>query len=626
MTRAEDAPAETRSPRRPRGRRRIATAVVALAVAGGLWLAGASTLTLGAHTARAQIEARISELTGQPVLVDGRTEFRFLPRPRLSLFDVRVGGAEPGQTLSIDQLHAELDLSDALFGQADIAKLILVRPELSSPDHGAAAPARPAGSSAPDGSPSADEGRAYDEAILYGRSILDRFDGVRNLVLREGAVRGRGAAADLTSVNLTMSWPSRQAPAELSGSFVWNGQPAQIETRLGKPEQFLAGSVSPLRFQLNSPALDIGFDGEGAAGDGLSFDGSLRVSTPSLARASRWMGGARSGVPDFGQMSLETRVVHRPGAKTALDPVRVSLGEETGHGAIEAAFGEDGRPRFSGTLAFPELDLDRFAAGIAPLPRQALDYQRPMTVSFIEDFDLDLRVSADDAGLGTMPLRRLAASVMVSGARATLDIGDSELFGGRAQGRFFLDLAGQRPMAGGRVDLTGVQASELAGVVGLDAIGLTGRADLNAQFEVPATNWAEVLRDNSSTARLRLSQGSLSGLAADLFDAPGERPLTISPTGPAVPFRSLEASFGTRGPYATLDAFRMSSQAGSFEAGGFLSFLDDRVFVEGLFRPAEGSESGNDLFTTSQPVPFRMQGEWPTPTLAVATRPDSQPI
>ncbi len=612
---------------RSRGRRRTWLALGAFAGVGALWLAGTSTLSLGANAARAEIEARLGELTGQPVLVEGRTEFSFLPRPRLSLYDLRVGGAEPGHVLSIDQLHAELDLSDALFGQADIARLVLVRPEVSSLEPGAAVPGRRPSSAAPAASsamPAAGGPRAYDEALAYGRAILERFDGVRNIELREGAFRGQSPAADLTSVNLRMNWPSREAPAELSGSFVWNGQPAQVETRLGRPERFLAGELGPLRFTLASPALEIGFEGEGAAGETLAFDGALRIATPSLARAARWMGTA-SNAPDFGQMSLETRLVHRPGQKTALDPVRIALGREAGHGAIEAVF-RDGRPSFSGTLAFPALDLDRFAAGIAPLPRHALDYQRPMTVSFIEDFDLDLRVSADDAGLGTMPLRRLAASLMVSGARATLDIGDSELFGGRAQGRFFLDLSGGRPTAGGRVALTGVEAGDLAAIVGLNAVGLTGRASLDARFEVPATNWAEILRDNSSSAQLTLSQGSVSGLSADLFAAPGERPLSISPAGAAVPFRSLEASFGTRGPYATLDAFAMAAEAGRFEAGGFLSFLDDRVFVEGLFRPAGESGAGNDLFTTSQPVPFRMHGEWPTPTLSVATRRDSQPI
>lgn len=619
-------------PNRRRGRIAFACVLGAAVLAAG-WFAVTSTLSLRAATARAELEARLSAITGQPVFVDGRTEFDLFPRPRLDLHDVRVGGDEPGQTLSIDQVRAELDLSDALFGRTDIAALILIRPELTAVEAGSgrAAPPLDAIASAdepavpaPDAAPGG--GGEQELAVRYARSVLGRFEGVRQLELREGVVRPGDGAAVLSSVNLRLDWPSRHDEARLSGSFVWNGQTAQVETRLSDPVRFLDGGSSTLRLSLASPSLDARFEGEGASGDQLAFDGTLRLSTPSLARAVHWLGGAGRTVPDIGAVSLETRIRHEPGARTAMDPVRLALGEQSGHGILEAAFRDGGRPVFSGTLAFPELDLDRVARGIAPMPRHALDFQRPMAVSFIEAFDLDLRVSAGAADFGDTPLRQLAASVMVSGGIATLDVGDAEILDGRAQGRLSIDLSGPRPMARGRLDMVGVEAAGLASLAGLRSVGLAGRADLRAEFEAPATNWAEVLRDNTASARLTLAQGSVRGLSPAMLSEPGERPLRVEAGGESVPVSAFEARFGTRGPFATLDALSLRTGASRLEAGGFISLLDDRLFVEGSFAPSNETAAMNDLFTTSQLVPFKMLGEWPSPTLVVGEGVNIEPI
>lgn len=609
--------------RRVVGRRTLAVTAAAASLLVGGWFAVASTLSLGAATARGELETRLSAITGQAVFIEGRTEFDLFPRPRLDLYDVRVGGEAPGRSLSIDQVRAELDLVDALLGHADIAALILIRPELAEIDHAppSAAAAAPLGA-APAAEAAAEGARALD----YARSALGRFEGVRQLELREGTLRAADGSTVLSSVNLRLDWPSRQDEARLAGSLVWNGQSAQIDTRLSRPVRFLGGETSALSLALVSPSLEASFEGEGSSGEEAAFDGTLRLSTPSLSRAVRWVGGAERPVPDIGPVTLETRIRHAPGARTALDPVRLALGEQSGHGVLEAAFPAGARPVFSGTLAFPALDLDRFTHGIAPMPRHALDFQRPMAVSFIEDFDLDLRVSAAAAGLGDTALRQLAASVLFSGGIATLDIGDAEILDGRAQGRLTIDLSGPRPMARGRIDMVGVEAAGLASLAGMRSVSLAGRADLRAEFEAPATSWAEVLRENRSSARLTLPNGSVRGLSPAMLREPGERPLSIDTSGESLAVSALEARFGTRGPFATLERLSLESTAGRLEAGGFLSLLDERLFVEGAVAPASESAAVNDLFTTSKLVPFKIQGEWPSPTLTVGEGLDIDPI
>lgn len=600
------------TPRRWRRRTLAALAVGAALVA--FWVLSVSTLSLGAASARGEIEARLGALTGQPVHVGGATQFEFFPSPTLKLERVRLGGAEPGPVLAIDEVRAELDLLDALFGQADIARLILIRPKLTVAQSIVSAD-------------DALDFAALDAAFSLGHSLLERFEGVRRLELWDGTLRPHDTARPASAVNLRMDWSDRAGPVRLVGSAVWNGQSVQIDSRLADPLAVLEGGPSAVRLSLASPVLQVAFEGsgEGTERDTMRLDGTLRLSTPSPERAMRWLDGDRN-MPDIGPVLVEARLRHEAGGRTTMDPVTVGLDGQTGTGVLEAVFQKDEHPAFSGTLAFPQLELSRFAHGIAPLPSHPLDLQRPMAVSFLEALDLDLRLSALDAGFGAMPLRQLAATLRVSGAVATLDVGDAELLGGRAQGRLRLDLSGARAMALGRIDLSGVDAAGLADLARIRSLGFTGRADVSAQFEAPATSWGDVLRENASSIRLSLADGAVDGLSSEVLSSPGDHALSVHQTGSPVPLGVLEALVTTRGPYATLDSLRIDGPAGLLEASGFLSFLDDRLFVDGLFRPLDETTSGNDPFTTSQPIPFKIQGEWPTPTLTVGARPGMQPI
>ena len=582
----------------------------------GLWFLVVSTLSLGTATARADIERRLTDLTGQDVFVDGAVTYELLPTPLLVLSDVRIGGVGAGPFLAVDQLRAQLDLVDALLGRTDIARLTLVRPELSFVETPGDGLPMPDAAEARGGPGIASDAGAYGEAIAYARSFFTRFEGVRLIELREGVFRPQDGSFGFSNADLDLTWSERDAPAHVAGSFVWNGQPADLDMQIESPVAFLDGQSSELSLALTSPPMQVSFEGEGSGGPALSLNGAFALSSPSLPRSAQWVGGSAVAFPDFGAASLDGEL-RLDRDQVVLAGVRVTVGDQSGQGALEAAFPRGERPAISGTLAFPELNLDRFTRGVAPLPRHALDFQRPMTVAFMEDFDLDLRLSAADAGVAGLPLRQFAATVIFADGVATLDVGDAELLGGRAQGRFSIDLESRRPRAYGRIDLAGVDATGLADLVGIHSFGVSGRANLNAQFSAPATNWGEVLRENELSVSLAISEGSFAGLSPELFLEPGERQLTVAPSAPPVAFTAVEADLTTRGPYASLNDLQIRGPEGMIEAAGFLSLLDDHLHVEGLFSPAETASAGDGLFTSSQPITFKMQGKWPAPTVSV---------
>ena len=94
-----------------------------------------------------------------------------------------------------------------------------------------------------------------------------------------------------------------------------------------------------------------------------------------------------------------------------------------------------------GTLAFNDLNLTPIARSIAPYPRNALDFERPLAIEFAHAMQMEIRLSASDLMLGSVPFRDVAAVVSAGGGVAKLDVGDAAVFGGRGQAAITIERA-----------------------------------------------------------------------------------------------------------------------------------------------------------------------------------------
>ncbi|MEQ8652616.1 MAG: AsmA family protein [Kiloniellales bacterium] len=80
---------------------------------------------------RERIEARVAEVSGLRLSVNGGIAVNLLPEPRLRLQDV-VWSAADGEIATVPQIEASLSLSDLLEGEARVERLSLVAPQLSA--------------------------------------------------------------------------------------------------------------------------------------------------------------------------------------------------------------------------------------------------------------------------------------------------------------------------------------------------------------------------------------------------------------------------------------------------------------------------------------------------------------
>ncbi|SHJ16280.1 Uncharacterized protein involved in outer membrane biogenesis [Aureimonas altamirensis DSM 21988] len=602
---------------------------VAAAILIGVVFLANSSLSLNLENARHGIEERLAALTGRSVQVDGGATFRLLPRPVVELSNIRMDSAEDTRELRVARVIAQLDLIDALIGRTDISRLTLVRPEFTEADE------RPAAPSPSDPAPAANEDltqgnaadglQVIDLATQTLRAVLQRFEGVRYIEVRDGLFRPQGDAPGISNINLALQWDGGRQPAELSGSLVWNGQPADISLAVASPAAFLVGDESQLSATLRAPPVSLRFDGTGAGGTPFQLEGRLSLEAPSLARLSRWIGSPGLALPDFGSIALETDL-RLAGERAFLSRTSVGLDDMRAQGALEIAM-LAGRPMLAGTLAFESFDFDTLGSAIAPLPRNVLDLQRRIPLHFVRDFDLDLRLSATQSQLAGVGMSDLAATVKFASGNAVVDIGDVSVFGGRAQGRVSLDANAAAPRLTGTYALQGIEAATLAQRLSADDLQLTGAATISGKLDLPVRNWAEIANNNRIEAKVDIRAGTVAGMpqVGDLQE--GQRTYTLQPGGQATTFDTLTARLSTAGSFLRVGSFEMAGSAGRMTLQGLIALADTSVSLEGLFEPAAADvadANSNATFTSSKPIEFILRGEWPS--LDVTVTPRSKPI
>lgn len=604
-----------------RASRRVVLAVTASIVVLGTVVALLANASLSLREARADMEARLTRLAGTPVHVDGRAEFRLLPSARIELTDLRatIGEGEDALGLDVDRAEARFDLLDALLGRVNIRRVTLIRPELGPLDEpGAEAPPPPAEPMPWDGeTPPAGVVAAETARLSEGlRAFMLRFQGINELEIQDGVIDLPDMRGPVSNAALRFRWPDPNGAADLEGSFVWNGQPTSVDVALAAPLPFMDGVPGPVSVAVVSPMLAAAFEGTGAGGAAPRLQGSLRLSTPSLARTLRWLGRAPITTPDFGAFAIDTQV-RLMGDTVALDAAGLEFGDNKGRGVLETSLFRDRPPLLSGTLAFSRLDFGALASAVAPRPRTAVDLQRPFRTRFLRGIDLDLRLSAEQALFGDLQASEVAAAAKIAGGVGALDIGDMAILGGRGQMRMaVLEVAGAPRL---RLDAT-LRSIRVAGLSALEPASFPlagGTGTLDVSLEGPAGNWGALLSGGQSSLSLKVADGTLLGLRREDLGRVGEHRVERTAE---LPFSSLVLQMGGQGSRLVVDELRLATGAGTVNATGIVEAGSRRMRLAGEYQATSVAAAGEGAaFTPSKPVGLKLEGEWPDPVLTMGS-------
>nr|WP_245396592.1 AsmA-like C-terminal region-containing protein [Jiella sonneratiae] len=252
---------------------------------------------------------------------------------------------------------------------------------------------------------------------------------------------------------------------------------------------------------------------------------------------------------------------------------------------------------------------------------------------------MEIRLSASDLVLGTIPFRDVAAVISAGGGVAKLDVGDATFFGGRGQAALTVDGTAAEPQVSGWVSASGIDTASLMNGLAIQSIGLTGTSAVRAKIATPAENWRSILSNLAVSARFSTSGGALSGFDPTVFAEPGARPLAAGTHGGTIPFDALEAKLELVGTTIDLDQMTLRNEAGTLTASGRYFAKNNVVAVKGTFAPKTVTPASAETPTAAAVtaagggaaeagsggttgVSFVMAGQWPDPSVTTTPLPD----
>jgi AsmA protein len=381
----------------------------------------------------------------------------------------------------------------------------------------------------------------------------------------------------------------------------------------------MGGGASSVRFTLKSTPANLSFDGTARAGANGYLDGRGSFSAPSTPKLFDWWGAPLARASAIGAITLESQVSGSL-QRLRFENATLTLDGKPARGALDLIL--TGKlPMISGTLAFDTLDIGSFLAAFTPRQDPASTATNgaetkvapAFDLSVIDQFALDLRLSAARATGGPMALSGVAATAQVRPGLAAFDISDARAFGGNVQAGFRVDRKPTGDVGEMRLSATDIDWMLLAESSGWRRNPPRSRGSFSVILKGPVADWASMPSAVTGTIAARFGPGSIDGVDFDKFlkrvVQGGFFPLTEVSPG-TLPFEGAEIKATVLGGAARVDAAIGWHQDVEVSLGGIVPFLGRGLALSGVVRSRDGVEPARD------PRHFFVGGSWSVPYIS----------
>jgi AsmA protein len=584
-----------------------------LALAAALVLALSAAFipwTLPRQTIEREIAAQVKAATGLDVVGNGHATFSALP-PRISIADVALADAPRSLSIETRKVRARVRLLPLLAGRLEIAEATLVHPHLTMD---LARPPAIAGAIA--------QAASAPAATLEA----DRTDEVRLGVLRVqsgSALLQRHGEPDIVidHVDGTFDWRRISAPATITGTFAWRGEPASIDFWLGQPVNLLRGEQSATTLRVKSVSLSLSANGNLSSGPHAQFVGRVVASAASLRHVGRL---ANLAIPLPGLLADTSLAADATVADNgfSLSNLRLTLDRNEFEGTL--AFRNDGpRPSLAGTLAASQLNLDPIVAEITPvITPDGRWTEAPFALRDLSKVDMDLRVSAARTRLRRIQFDDAALSLLMKAGRLELALAEAKAYKGLFKARLSAVGAGGNVLdLRGNAQLANIDAGALAWDL-LDRPRMSGTLNASVSMEAAGDSVLQTIRGLDGKAQFSITQGDVGGL--DLNEAlrrVATRPLSSlnEIRGGRTVFDKAVGTFRINKGVAEIVDAAASAPDLSIGINGSVQIADRTLALKGVATQAPNDSKSAAELTQ---LPFEVIGTWDDPAIV----PDAQSL
>ena len=467
-------------------------------------------------TVRREIEETLKAWTGADVEIGREAAFSFWPYPQVTIGSVRLVDPQTQagnrELATIESLTASFDLFGAVRGKPVFGDFDLVRPTIHVGWKGDGTfNWRHSGwlMQAIDATAAVTEGQATPELPAERIGAINVVDGTIEVKREDGGVPFR-----ISDINGDIDWSALRRPLDLTLSGVVNGEMTRWTFYCDQPLALLAGRNANVRTNLAADPTTVNFEGLANLSRNAFVSGNLLLSTPSLGHLLAWQGKEIPSVGNMGQVTVEAKVA-TAGYSAKLEQLKLTLADTQATGVLDVSVPPDGIPQLGGTLAFDHIDLRAFLTAFAP---GAERNTATIDTAFVHQFGMDLRLSAKTADFAPFSLQDLAAGMRIENGRASFDVGDSTLLGGRATGRISLSEQGFQGGGHLQMSLSDVDIGAIINTLALPGPLPSGRGTANFELSTERPLWATAPSDVSGQFRLRMGPGALTHFNQQAFE------------------------------------------------------------------------------------------------------------
>ena len=462
------------------------------------------------------IRSELAAMSGLPVNLRGDISLSVLPRLVATMHDVEIG--DPGNVnqtgLSAQTIQVELSWLAALQRRVEIRSMhadrasIRISKDLS-------------GNWLPDAlaSPLAPPLLKARMAMASNPAEPDFSDlpnwriGSLSLANSSLSIIGAMPLPDIVSdLNADISWPGLSMPARANGTGTWRGKTAKFSLGAKDPFGIAAGGSSEVTINLASEPATFEFTGIANLQNFFFANGSLKFETPSMRALLDWLGADIDPGNAMGRMSMSAKLTTKD-KDLNFDDAVINFNDNSATGVLQLK--QDGSvPALSGTLAFENLDLATF---LSAFPIGLNSGAARFGMGFLNQMQLDLRLSAKAAKLGNIPLSEVAAAVRIKDGSANFDLGDAGFYGGRAEANLTITDARDTLDGEMRIKIADVDAKQL------DPGGTVPTLDTLVQASVEIkgkyAGFLAFVRTGEGRAEVSAAQGNVRNFDLDAFRA-----------------------------------------------------------------------------------------------------------
>ncbi len=491
---------------------------------------------LSADIIREQVTAAVKAQTGRDLIIEGDASLSVLPNialkvGRASLSNTAEMGG--GTFAQMDEFRLGLELMPLLSGKMRVSGLSLTNPvillkrtksgtvnwELAKNQSGQSAQNTQQSTSLP-----------LNDLSLGGITIVN---GTISFVDEQ-----KGTQTKFEEINVTLNLPNLESMLEASGSVMWNKSVIKGNFSLKSPNTVLSGDSSQFSIDVQSEQLKTKFVGQMVvAKDGISAEGNLNISTPSLRKLAAWTGSPLPNGSGLQEFSVVGRLQATPALITLNEAVVVLDGMKSEGNLVVKLAGK--RPDLQATLAVDAINLNVYAAdgGTSIQPAKSKKTSKttrakkssrssqsankasaaakwdttPIDFSALGAIDADLRLSTGSITYQTIKIGKSALTVSINDRLLTANLSELKLYEGSSKGQVIVNARKKMPSMRIEANISNVQALQfLQDINGFDWI--EGLANITLDVTTAGRSQNQLAKSLTGKAGFAFANGAVRGI------------------------------------------------------------------------------------------------------------------